>query len=266
VAALSIEKAMLHRQLLDKDHLEDQLRTAREVQARLLPQMPPVIPGYELAGVSLPTYDIGGDYYDYLPLDQHRFGFVVADVAGDGVPAALVMSAFRALLRTNARREPDPARLAGTLNRLLPEFSGSGDFVTAFYGVLEPASGRLLYANCGHNPPLLIHTNGHAERLELHGPALGIFSSSQFELGEALLAEGDLLVLYTDGVVELINPDGELFGLSRLEHAVCTSCQDPAQTILEDIIANTQAFSGSNLYRDDFTLVILRRILTQAAS
>jgi phosphoserine phosphatase RsbU/P len=258
-AAFSIEKAMLHLQLLEKEHLEDQLRTARQVQSHLLPDAPPSIPGFELVGVSLPTYEIGGDYYDYIPLDQNHVGIVVADVAGSGVAAALVMSAFRALLRTHAKPETNLAQLAGSINRMLPEFCGRGDFVTAVYAVLDSRTGSLHYVNCGHNPPLLIRACGEAEKLGHRGPALGVFPAGHFESKEVNLAPGNVLVFYTDGVVELTNAEGEFYGESRLAQAACNACQESADGIIQAIIQGTRAFSKSEIYHDDFTLIILQR-------
>ena len=258
-AALSIDKAMLHLQLLDKEHLEEQLRLAHEVQARLLPANPPEIPGYRLAGACLPAYEIGGDYYDFIHLDQHRTGLVVADVVGNGVPAALVMSAFRALLRSHARRETDPAELAQSLNRMLPEFSGRGDFVTTVYGVLDARQGRFSYTTCGHNPPLLIRACGEIESLSVRGPALGVFLDGHYQTCDVLLDPGDVLLLYTDGVVELPDEHGDYYGEARLSRVLSANCQRSAQEILQHIIEDTHQFSESDLYRDDFTLLIVQR-------
>ena len=258
-AALSIEKATLHRQLLEKEHLKDQLRTARQVQSHLLPVAPPNIPGFELVGVSLPTYEIGGDYYDFIPFETQRCGIVAADVSGDGVPAALVMSALRVLLRTHAREEENPARLAETLNCLLPEFSGKDYFVTAVYLLLDAQDGRICYVNCGHNPPLLFRKAGQVEKLECRGPALGVFAQGNYTTHEERLAVGDVLVLFTDGVVELTDAEGDFFGEERLVQAVLKARKLPAATIIQTILQTTQAFSGTELYHDDFTLLILKR-------
>ena len=257
-AALSIEKAMLHLQLLDKEHLEEQLQMAREVQSRLLPSAPPDIPGFELAGTSLATYAIGGDYYDYIPLDMDRYAIIVADVSGDGVPAALVMSAFRALLRTQVKREQNPGQLAISLNRLLPEFSGRGDFVTAFLAILDARSRIVQYTNCGHNPALLIPNDETTDKLVPSGPALGVFKDGIYETSSFTLQPGDLLVLYTDGAIEMENAEGEFFGEQRLEQVICENNRLSVGDIQQAVVQATQAFTGQQLYRDDFTLVILK--------
>lgn len=258
-AAISVEKAMLHRQILESERLEEQLRVAQEVQSRLLPDAAPHVPGYEIAGTCLSTYEIGGDYFDYIRLANEELGIVVADVSGEGVPAALIMAAFRALLRTGARDEPDPARLGQTLNRLLPDFTARVDFVTAVYGVLEPSSGRFTYANCGHNPPMLFLVDGGVKSLKSSGPGLSVLEDVDYHAHEVIIGPGDLLLLYTDGVVEMATEEGEDFGVERLGHLVRRSRNLPVPAIIEGIVQETQAFSGLHSFQDDFTLVIIRR-------
>ncbi len=151
-AAISIEKAVLHHQVLMKQRLDHHMALARDVQASLLPKSAPHVPGYDLHGVNVPTMEIGGDYFDYLPLDDGRLGLVVADVSGKGVAAALIMATFRAALRMELQREHGIAHVVEDLNRLLLDSIDPSRYVTAIYGILEPASGDFTYVNCGHNP------------------------------------------------------------------------------------------------------------------
>jgi phosphoserine phosphatase RsbU/P len=258
-AALSIEKALLHRQVLDTQRIEDQLRVAREVQAGLLPVGPPLLPGFRIAGRSVPTWAIGGDYFDYVPLDDGRLGLVIADVSGKGIPAALIMATFRAGLRHELRRRADLPAVAAALNRALLESRDAARFVTAVCGVLEPASGRLEYANCGHNPPLILRAGGGTEELPADGPALGLFPDVVFEAGRAELALGDRLVLYTDGVVEVADAADAEFGLARLEAGIrAVPAGEPEQAI-EGVVDAARRFSGRVPFDDDFTLVVLDR-------
>jgi sigma-B regulation protein RsbU (phosphoserine phosphatase) len=258
-AAVSIEKALLHRQVLEKQRIEDQLRVAREVQSGLLPGAPPELPGYDIAAVNLPSWAIGGDYYDYVPLEGGRLGLVVADVSGKGIPAALIMATFRAALRTEMRRQADLRVVAAQLNRVVLESRDAARFVTAACGVLEPSSGRLTYVNCGHNPPILLRRPDGREPLKGGGPALGLFEGGPFEVGTATLGPGDSLVLYTDGVVEPADSREEEFGIDRLEDAVRAAADRPAAEALRSVIDATRAFSGRDEYDDDFTLVVVRR-------
>jgi serine phosphatase RsbU (regulator of sigma subunit) len=265
-AALSIEKALLHRQVLEKQRIEHQLSVARAVQFGLLPGAPPRLAGYDIAAVNLPTQAIGGDYYDYVPLDADRIGVVVADVSGKGIPAALIMATFRAALRTEMKRQGDLRAVAARLNDAVLEFRDAARFVTAVCCVLDSASGRLCYVNCGHNPPLLLRGTGARELLCLGGSALGLFAEASFEAGAAELGPGDTLVLYTDGVVEPANEADADFGVERLEAAVRAAGGRPASEALRSVIDATRAFSGREGYDDDFTLVILNRLAPVAAA
>jgi len=259
-ASLSIEKALLHRQVLEKQRIEDQLSVAREVQFGLLPGAPPQLRGYDVAAVNLPTHAIGGDYYDYVPLGEDRIGVVVADVSGKGIPAALIMATFRAALRTEMKRQADLRAVAARLNDAVLEFRDAARFVTAVCCVLDTATGELRYVNCGHNPPLLLRGSGASETLRRGGSALGLFAGASFEAGAAELGPGDTLVLYTDGVVEPANSVDDDFGVERLEAAVRAALGQSASEALRSVIDATRAFSGRDGYDDDFTLVVLNRL------
>ena len=259
-AALSIQKALLHRQVLQKQRIEAQLKVAHEVQSGLLPGAPPELPGYDIAAVNLPTWAIGGDYYDYVPLDGGRLGVVIADVSGKGIPAALIMATFRAALRTEIRRHAEMPAVAAQLNRVVLESRDASRFVTAVCGVLDVASGRFTYVNCGHNPPLLLRASSGAESLQEGGSALGLFAEGDFEAGTVRLDPGDSLVLYTDGVVEPTDDDDREFGVERLEATVRGAIGRPATEALRAVIDATRAFSGHDDYDDDFTLVVVKRL------
>jgi phosphoserine phosphatase RsbU/P len=257
-AALSIERALLHRQVLDKQRLEDQLRVAREVQSGLLPGVPPDLPGYDIAAVNLPTHAIGGDYYDYVPLGDGRLGLVVADVSGKGVPAALIMASFRGALRTRMPRRARLTAVAAELNAAMLELRDASRYVTAVCAVLEDG-GRVRYVNCGHNPPLLLRAGGGHETLRRGGAALGLFPGERFREGAVRLEPGDSLVLYTDGVVEPTDEHDTEFGTDRLEAAVRSAAGRPAAHALGAVIEATRRFSGRDRYDDDFTLVVVKR-------
>ena len=258
-AAISIEKAVLHREMLEKARIEQQLRIARQVQAALLPAADPVVAGYDIAGTNVPTWEIGGDYFDYLPQPDGRLGIAVADVSGKGVPAALIMATFRAALRAQRVRGMPLDGIADRLNRILLDSMDASRFVTAFYGLLDPASGELGFANCGHNPPLLLRAAGACETLPSGGPALGMWHAARFAPGSVVLAPGDVLVLYTDGVVEVTNASGELFGVDRLEQAIRRAGGCLARGLVAAVVDATHAFGGRAGYDDDFTLVVVVR-------
>jgi sigma-B regulation protein RsbU (phosphoserine phosphatase) len=257
-AALSIERALLHRQVLDKQRLEDQLQVAREVQSGLLPAAPPDLRGYDVAAVNLPTQAIGGDYYDYVPLGDGRLGLVVADVSGKGIPAALIMASFRGALRTQMPRRARLTAVAAQLNAAVLELRDASRYVTAVCAVLEDG-GRVRYVNCGHNPPLLLRAAGGHETLGQGGAALGLFPGERFREGKVRLEPGDTLVLYTDGVVEPTDEHDTEFGTGRLEAAVRSVASHPAREALRAVVEATRAFAGRERYDDDFTLVVVKR-------
>ena len=258
-AAISIEKAVLHREMLEKHRIEQQLQIAKEVQVALLPAADPVLEGYDIAGTNVPTWEIGGDYYDYLPQPDGRLGVAIADVSGKGVPAALIMATFRAALRAQRVRGMPLDAIADRLNRILLDSMDSSRFVTAFYGLLEPGTGRLSFANCGHNPPLLLRAAGPPESLASGGPALGMWPGASFQPGEVSVLPGDILVLYTDGVIEVMNTAGEMFGVERLEAVIRRRPGESSRDLVEAVVEATRDFAARAGYEDDFTLVIIKR-------
>ena len=258
-AALAIEKALLHRHLIDREQIQTQLRIAREVQRSLLPREAPAIPGYDLAGLCLPSLELSGDDYDYLSFAGGGLGLVIADVAGKGVPAALIMATFRALLRAKSGSGVELAETVSAVNRLLRDASAPRAFVTCFYGVLEPASGRLEYSSCGHPPALVQRAAGGIEELDNCGPALGVFPEAGFEQRTTALGPGDRLVLFTDGLLESRDARGEQFGVGRLRAALAETADLDAAALAAELVARARAFSASSQLADDLTLVVLRR-------
>ncbi len=258
-AAIVIDKAILHHQVLEKERLEHQLALAREVQASLLPALPPQVPGYDIAGINLSTMEIGGDYYDYIPLSRDRLGLVVADVSGKGVPAALIMAMFRAAIRTESRREGPIADVVDSVDRLLLDSMNPSRFVTAVYGILEPSSGWFTYVNCGQTPPMLLKAGGETIWLDRGGPALGMPGASARETASVRLETGDVLALYTDGVVEVFAEDDE-FGVARLEQVLRAAGADGAGHAINAVVSATQSHAGRSDYEDDFTLAVVRKL------
>ncbi len=260
-AAISIEKAILHCEMIEKHRIEQQLRIAREVQGALLPVADPALAGYDIAGMNVPTWEIGGDYFDYLPQPDGRLGIAIADVSGKGVAAALIMATFRAALRAQRPRDLPLDQVGTRLNRILLDSMDSSRFVTAVYGLLDRETGTFTYANCGHNPPLLLRVAGGCETLTSSGPALGMWPGAQFKPDDVALEPGDTLVLYTDGVIEVMNAGGEMFGVERLEDVLRQHAGRPSRQLVRAVVDATQAFASRRAYDDDFTLVIVTREL-----
>ena len=257
-ASISIDKALLHYQILEKKKMEEQIQLAKNIQIDLLPGSDPEIQGYRFSSICIPTFEIGGDYFDYIILDENRLAIVVADVSGDGIPAALIMAAFRALLRYNATLFPDPGKLMEIMNDHVSDFMRSRDFISAFYAILNHKTHKLSYCNCGHNPALFCHAN-QVKLLEKSGPSLNILKNAEFSSNEIDIAENDRILFYTDGAIEVFNKYKEQFGLNRLINIFASMKTESPKEIIEDIILSTKEFNASDFYKDDFTLVALNR-------
>jgi len=242
----------------EQDRIEGELALARQIQARLLPGEVPSVPQTDLAGLYVPARQVGGDYYDYIPLSRNRVGLIVADVSGKGVPAALLMSSFRAALLSQNLDDYGPARVMQRLNAFLYRSVETGRFVTAFLGVLDPQSGRVVYSNAGHNPPMLLSPDGAMNELEEGGLILGLFADTEYEQAEVQMKTGDLLTLYTDGVTEAANEDEELWGEERLLQLLRETHRAPCRRILHEVLGEVRAFSGSVGPSDDITMVVAR--------
>ena len=258
-AAISIEKAMLHEELVEKKRIESQLEVARQVQASLLPDRSPDIEGYDIAAENLPTYEVGGDYYDFIALGEGQLGVAIADVSGKGVPASLIMATFRAALRTQVRNDFAIRQIVRKVNHLLWESTSDSQFVTAVYGVLDVQTGRFTYTNAGHNPPILVHFDGSVTELDVGGPALGVFEEARYEEAFVDIQRGESLVLYTDGVVESTDEEGREFGAKRLVQTVTVARELSAFKTVRSIMDATRAFSGTDSFADDFTVVVVKR-------
>lgn len=243
----------------ERDRIENELDVARGIQARLLPAGAPAVSGYDIAGRSESAREVGGDYYDHLDLGGGRWLFVIADVSGKGVPAALLMSGFRASLMSQAGAVSEPERIASRINEFLHRSVEPGRFVTAFFGFLETATGRFVYVNAGHNPPALRRADGRTEWLSEGGLILGILSGSVFASGSTTLEPGDLVTLYTDGVTEGADATGEQWGETRLVAELDAVHARPAQEIAAGLVTAVRTFEGASGPADDLTVLVIKR-------
>ena len=240
-------------------HLQEQEREiaeAKAIQERLLPREIPQMAGYEIATSWQSARIVSGDYFDVLALGEDMLGLCIADVAGKGIPAALLMSNLQAAVRGLSSPSLAPDLLCNGLNSLVWKNTHTDRFITLFYAQLDGSGGRLRYANAGHNPPLVVRAGGSHERLEEGGGVLGVFETQDFDLGTVDLAPGDRLVLFTDGVTEASNREGEEFGEQRLLSLLEENRALPANALKEKIAAAISEFSGGHL-ADDATLLIL---------
>jgi predicted ester cyclase len=243
---------------LAQERLDQEMRVARRIQEALLPQELPRLDGWDITPHYQPAWEVGGDFYDFLPLADDRWGFIIGDVSGKGIAAALVMANTQSALRAVAQRGFTPGQLLTETNEVISAYIPPNMFVTCFCGVLDPESGRLAYANAGHNLPCWRH-EGQATELRARGMPLGLMPGMSYEEKEAVLLPGDGILFYSDGLVEAHNPQRGMFGSPRLlslitKHA--TSAKSLTANVLEALARFTDAGWEQE---DDITLVTLQR-------
>jgi sigma-B regulation protein RsbU (phosphoserine phosphatase) len=259
-AAVAVERARFAADVLERRRLEKELAIAREIQQSFLPSAAPVVPGFDIAGTTLTHDQVGGDYYDFIPVSESRLGLAIADVSGKGIPAALIMAGFRMGLLAEIRNEYALRAVMRKVNLLLHESTERDKFVTAFYGVLDWKHGMLIFSNAGHNPPILLHRDGTTDRLAEGGVALGVLPDARYEERPVALAVGDVLLLYTDGVSEAENDMHEQFGESRLEGVLRHNASRPAAEIRQAVVDAVLRWTGDRGPTDDLTLVVVRKV------
>jgi sigma-B regulation protein RsbU (phosphoserine phosphatase) len=255
-AAISIERAKLHKEILAKRRLEAEVELARRIQVTFLPEVLPDIPGYDVSAINLSSEEVSGDYYDVIGVAPGQWGIVIADVFGKGIPAALVMASFRASLLAEIRNNYAISTIMSKVNRLIWESVEPERCVTACYGVLDSAARVLTYSNAGHLFPLVVQRGG-VRRLEKGGLLLGAIRHGSYEEEQVYLEQGDLLLFFTDGLTEAEDSSGEPFGEERLIEAAQAAIDLPCNDIVKQIHKEILDFSGSRL-ADDFTLVTLK--------
>ncbi|HEV8479725.1 MAG TPA: SpoIIE family protein phosphatase [Candidatus Eisenbacteria bacterium] len=258
-AAAAIERARLLEEVEHRRQLERELAIARQIQISFLPKSDPVVPGFDVHGLNLPYSEVGGDYFDFIPIVENQLGVAISDVSGKGIPAALLMAAYRAMLLAEIRNQFALRTILAKVNTLLHESTDRGKFVTAFYGVLDSKNRIFTFSNAGHDPPILRRANGTVERLTEGGLALGVLPDSQYEERPTSLSPGDTILCYTDGVSEAAAPDGEQFGPERvvalLEEVHASSARDIVDALVRRVTAFTQ---GAEHLTDDLTVLCVK--------
>jgi sigma-B regulation protein RsbU (phosphoserine phosphatase) len=258
LAAISIERARQHQEILDKRRLEEELSIARRIQQSFLPRERPQLAGLDICGTNIPSEEVGGDYYDFIPIIDNQLGIVIGDVSGKGIPAALIMASFRASLIAEIRNNYAIRSIMFKVNNLLFESTEPENYVTAYYGVLDIKNRIFTFCNGGHNAPMLRHIDGNIEYLTQGGVALGALENSKYEERPVKLNAGEIIVLYTDGVTEAKNEKEEEFGTQRLKQVIDDSRLLSANQIMENIYQAVKDFTGTALQADDLTLVVIK--------
>ena len=261
VAAIRIEHARLNEVEQAERMMAKELSQAGEIQRGLLPSRPPNIEGMDIAGYNVPCRGVGGDYYDFFRLGDGKVVIAVGDVAGKGMPAAMLMSSLQARLQILVETEENPGSIVARLNRSISGNCPDNRFITFFLMIIDPETGELRYCNAGHNPPLLVRANGITEKLEGGGLILGIMAKAQYTEHKTSVHSGDTIVLYSDGISEAM-PTGidEEFGEDRIGMSILNRSSQSSDQMIEGVIQDLQVWCAGTPYADDVTLVITKKL------
>jgi serine phosphatase RsbU (regulator of sigma subunit) len=257
--SLALVNLLVLLEVADRLSLKGELEVAREIQLAMLPRGTFEVADIQISGVTRPANTVGGDFYDVLPLPDGRIIVTLGDVAGKGSPAALLMALLLAVLRTLVEEGLEASVLVNRLNLQICRHSPGSRFITFFYGIYNPATGGLTYVNAGQNPPFIRRSDGRLERLTATGVALGMFDHSTFESRETHVTPGDLLVLYSDGVTEAENPEGEPFEESGLQDVINRNILDAPAELGAQVLKAVALHAKESRFFDDLTILILKR-------
>jgi sigma-B regulation protein RsbU (phosphoserine phosphatase) len=260
VAAIRVENASLLEERINRERMERELELATEIQQRFQPSGPPIVEGYEFQGISFSCFEIGGDYYDFIPRGDGTMLIALGDVSGKGTAAALLMSSLHAAIHGQVAAKTPLDEAIVSVNQYLAENTPANRFVTLFAAELDSATGKLRYINAGHNPPLVGRAGGEVEQLSSGGLPLGIMPMAEYDVGEIALNSGDVLVVYSDGVSEANNLAEEEFGLDRLTDVVKANLKGTASGIRDKVESALSEFTGTAPANDDITLVIVKKL------
>ena len=259
LATAKLEQARVREETHDRKQVDHELDLARRIQQRLLPGFPPEIQGYEVLGNNLPSRQVSGDLFGWWPREDGRWLFCLADVSGKGLGPGLLMASLQATLEAWTHRDLSVSELASQLSRSLFRHTDGRSFITAFLALLDVPTGTLSYTNAGHNPALHIRREGGVDALGAQGLPLGMFQDSAYGEASRLLASGDLVVMYTDGISETADPAGEEFGAETLTRFLVDRRAEPLMALEAKLIGELDRFAQGGPYLDDRTLMFLRR-------
>ncbi len=260
LAAVKIEDCRQRERQKRADEIKKQLELAAQIQRDFLPEKSPEFQGFEIAGYNIPTYQVGGDYFDFIPLGPNRLGVTIADVSGKGPSAALHMVSFRTRLEVEANPEYDIQEMAARLNDFVHRRTDICRFISFFFCELDNLTGALKYVNAGHNPPIVLRRKGEIERLESCGMCLGMFPSQKYESNSITLERGDVAVLFTDGMTECRSEDNKEFDERRFIKLIKKYSDCSAKELLNRIFKELDLFTKGTEQMDDMTLVVIKRV------
>jgi sigma-B regulation protein RsbU (phosphoserine phosphatase) len=250
-----------NRRLLEEEKefikMQEELRLAREIQQHLLPDSPPTIDGFDIAAINIPAKEVGGDYYDF-DLNEEKLFFCLGDVSGKGMPASLLVANLQASLHSQLKNSLTPKEIIQNSNQLIYQNTDPTKFITFFYGLLDVTNGQITYCNAGHDQPILLTSKSKLINLQTGGIPLGVLPEFEYENTNVNITEGEILILYSDGITEAWNENQEEFGLERLINKLQTSKDLNAIDIIKSVINEIQSFIGEVPQMDDMTMMIIK--------
>lgn len=259
LALVSIRNSFLVEAQIESRRLEEEVRLARRIQTKLLPQHVPSLPSADIAAMAKPSRMVGGDFYDVKVLNGNRVLTAVADVTGKGIPASLLMANLQAALHVLFPMDMSLEEATGRINRVISENTDYDKFITYFHGILEGDTGTFQYVNAGHNPPYIVRADGMVEMLETGGLLLGVMAGASYERGTVSLNPGDIVFMFTDGVTEAMDKSEEEYGEDRLIECLKEHRRKPAAEIMQAVLEDVAAFTGPRaVLDDDLTMVVLK--------
>jgi serine phosphatase RsbU (regulator of sigma subunit)/pSer/pThr/pTyr-binding forkhead associated (FHA) protein len=264
LAALKIENARLFEESQERARMEQELVMAHQIQMNFLPRCDPVFEPYDISGSTKPCHHVGGDYFDFIPMDPSELGLVIADVSGHGISAGLLMTSLKSSLHALIPTTKDLAMLAAKLNNTVYGDSDIRTFISFFFGALSCDKGEMSYVNAGHNPPLLLGADGQVRFLDSTGFCLGMFPNASYQIQTIGIRPGEILCLFTDGIVEGRNSQNEEFGDERLIQQLRGCAKLPAQEMLTNVYEGVLNFTGRAELSDDLTLMVIKRKLQES--
>ncbi|MBN2020408.1 MAG: SpoIIE family protein phosphatase [Sedimentisphaerales bacterium] len=261
--AIAITNARLYAEAIEATRITEQVRLAGHIQRRMIPEKAPRAKGFDISGTYIPCFDVGGDFYDFLRIDDNKIGIAIADVIGKGMPAAIMTSSFRGALRAYSECQwADPLlETVRRLNKMACEECRAGEFISLFYGIINLEQKTINYCNCGHEPPALLR-NGRVTDLNKGGLVLGVLPQPEYLSETVQLKEGDRLMFYTDGLIDAVNFDGQMWGRDRLTEIFRKCGEEPASQMIKNILAYRRRFVGLARQVDDTSMVIIKVVKT----
>lgn len=254
-----VENARLYEKEKTLVKMQEEVRLAARIQTELLPKIPPTIEGYDIVGKTIPAQEVGGDYFDFIPVDEHRLAFCLGDVTGKGLPASLLMANLQATLRGQTLTSGSPKTCLERSNQLLYQSTSPEKFATLFYAILDLQNHQIHYSNAGHDNPYLCSPQSAIKRLKVGGIPLGMLADFTFEQESVPVEEDSVLVAYSDGVTEAMNAQEEMFGEERIAAVIDQHKSEPATEIVEHLISAVKTFAAGYPQSDDITVVVMRR-------